>query len=233
MFIPKLPGKVRLTMFSISVILCLSACTSDDQTVKDIDTKLEAKGQVGMERIGLNDDGQAIIQRTDRADNKLADLIYGNNDLESEIKYLYHEIQRCRRDLADQRLGGNGEIIPLPPLNAGQATPSSEELGLNEQGELVILQRTPFTDRLKNEQEKNDHLKALIPKIRDMKYKCEFRMGQARVKAGLPAERYQGKIEVDSGGSVRKIIKTHEKNLDDAFRILEIRQKMELSDPQD
>ena len=214
-----------LSIIPVSVSL-MYGCVSKNE-VKNIDNKLELKGKIGNLSVGLNKDRELILQESKKADSELTDIMFDNNRLESDIRYAYHEIKRCRRDRSDPRLGGNGEVVSLPKTDFDEATSSSEELGLNEKGELLVIKRSLFEDRLKNEQDKNQNLKSLLAKVKEIQEDCEVKMGHARVRAGLPAARYQGRIEVHSDGTVKKTINAHEKNLDDAFRILEMKQKME------
>ena len=220
-YIPRIIGSSLLALG-----LFATACTSD-YAVKEVDTELESKGNVGTAVIGLNNKDEVIIQDNRKADAELTDLIFDNNRFESEIKYEYYEIKRCRRDRADPRLGGNGETVSLPRVDFNRPTPSTEELGLDKDGNLVIVKRSQFKDRLKNEREKNENLRSLHAKVKEMKDDCEIQMGQARVKAGLPSERFQGQVEVHSDGTIKKTINAHEKNLDDAFRIMRMKEKRE------
>ena len=60
----------------------------------------------------------------------------------------------------------------------------------------------------------------MLKTVRSQKDDCERRMGQARVKVGLPAKRYQGVTTLTPEGNVEKVVQPHEANLDDAFKIL-------------
>jgi len=60
-----------------------------------------------------------------------------------------HQLKICRRDLADKRLGGTGDVIPVTAIDS-MRTPAevSEEIGLTKDGELTVVKEESYNDRL-------------------------------------------------------------------------------------
>lgn len=201
------------------VLALISGCSS--QQVKKIDTEVDAiKGNTSSGLLALKD-GKAIIQKETNADDELRVQQFHNNDLENEVNDHYYELKRCRKELSDSRLGGNGQVTPLPEID-NMKTPDAikEEFGLNkDNGNLVFVKREEFLQKLNNERNYETSLKAMLKVLKPMRDKCELEEGQARVKAGLPAGRYQGVIEISKEGNISKVIQKHENSLDDAFEI--------------
>lgn len=202
----------------ILMMLMLSACASSEK-VREIDTTIDPKGQVLNGTVGLNDKGEAIIQKQNAADNELRGLIWQNNQLETELNSQAYMLQWCREDIADPRLGGTGDVVDIPEIdNMKPATDLKHELGLVG-GNLVVVSKESFTQRLQAEQTYQTSLEKMVTQVKKIRTKCERDMGMARRKAGLPSLRYQGQIKVTPQGTVGEVIAPHENNLDDAFKI--------------
>ena len=198
------------------------ACTTAEK-VEEIDTSLDKKGSVGSSDLGLNDDGVAILQTETSADDELRGQIWLNNDLETAVNHEYYMLKWCRKDLADPRLGGSGEVTQLPEIDE-MKTPSEvkEDFGI-EGDALKIVKRESYLKRLKSERKLEKTLRQMIKTIKKSRENCEMRMAGARVKAGLPAARFEGNVTISPDGKVEKIIYAQEKSLDDAFRIVKMK----------
>ena len=129
----------------------------------------------------------------------------------------------CRKDLADPRLGGSGEITQLPEID-DMKTPTEvkEDFGI-EGDALKIVKRESYLKRLKSERKLEKTLREMAKTIKKSRENCEMRMAGARVKAGLPAQRFEGNVTISPDGKVEKIIYAQEKSLDDAFRIVKMK----------
>ncbi|MFK7824127.1 MAG: hypothetical protein AB8G05_08220 [Oligoflexales bacterium] len=213
--------KILGTILSLGAMV---ACTTSEK-VEEIDTSLDKKGSVGNSHLGLNDDGVAILQTETTASDELRSQIWLNNDLETAVNHEYYMLKWCRKDLADPRLGGSGEISQLPEID-DMKTPGQvkEDFGI-EGDALKIVKRESYLKRLKSERKLEKTLRQMIKTVKKSRENCEMRMAGARVKAGLPAARFEGNVSISPEGKVEKVIYAQEKSLDDAFRIIRMKQQ--------
>jgi len=120
--------------------------------------------------------------------------------------------------LSDPRLGGNGELSKMPPMNTiKKAVAVKEELGL-EGDKLIVLKQSSFRDQLQVEKDYTKSLNVMLSEVKQTKQECERKMGVARVKAGLPSKRQKGEVKFSPNGVVEEVLKIQEKSLDDAFK---------------
>lgn len=203
----------------IIIISGIWASCTNDKVVKEIDSSLEIKGSVAGSSLGLNKNNEAILQSSTDADDELRGQVWENHDRENTLKFEYHMLKWCRQDIADTRLGGSGEVANMPEIDQMKtAIELKEEFGI-ENGELKVVKKEHYVDRLKAERKYAHALKDMIRKVKKSRETCEITMGQMRIKAGLPAKRYQGNITIDTEGKISKVIQANENSLDDAFRI--------------
>ncbi|NBW82236.1 hypothetical protein EBR21_10835 [bacterium] len=136
---------------------------------------------------------------------------------ESEYKNEFLMLKRCRVETADVRLGGTGEISPLPEIDGIKNDPTyKESIGIDESGELVFLRQENFEDRFKAERQFEKSARRLTKVVVNNREQCEMRMRKSRVEHGLPAERTPA-LTRNEGGQVI-IVRPAERNLDDAFQ---------------
>ena len=207
-------------VFIVSLILGLYQiqCASDNE-VKEIDTSLEVKGKTSEGEIGINDDGEAIIQEKTAADDELRRQQWVNNRLEESLATEHYELKRCRDDLADPRLGGDGSVREIPEIDKMKSPENiKEEFGTDEKGELKVVRRQDFKEKLKAEQKYEKTLRDMVKLVASHRAECGRKMGYARVKAGLPAARYEAKGYFQTDGTWVEERKA-ENTLDDAFEI--------------
>lgn len=199
--------------------LVLTGCASEHK-MKEISAPLDVKGQISSnELVGLNESGEAIIQTKEKADQELRGWIWQNNNDEQEVNSAWHELKRCREESSDVRLGGSGEVVELPEIDNMKPTIEvKEKVGLINR-DMVVVKESYYKDRLVQEKSYNDTLSKMMKTIKKHKTKCEYVLSQKRVKAGLPAERTQGKFKISPDGKLEEVVQKHEKSLDDAFEM--------------
>ena len=202
-------------ILTLALFLGITACSTNQ--VKQLDTSLDPKGNTNEGTLGLKD-GEAIIQQKNQADLELKGVQWQNYDLENELGHEQSLVKWCYTDLADPRLGGSGEVTEMPELAVKPAVKVKEELGLEGEN-LIILKTTDFKEKLQAEKKYGQELSKLLTLAKQTREKCERKMGYARVKAGLPSQRYQGKITITPEGNVGEVLAPHENSLDDAFKI--------------
>jgi len=209
-----------MKLFFLTCISILAfSCSSSDKKVYEIDTSLDQKGAVDGKRIGLNDDGEAIIQEEIDADDELRQQQWANNRVYENLENDHHDLNRCRTDLSDPRLSGSGEVQRIPEIDSMKSIDSiKEDFGLNEGGELKVVRKEYYLDRLKKERKYEVSLRKTQKIVKRHLAECERKMGYARAKQGLPSRRYTAKGYFDQTGTWIQVRKA-ELTLDDAFEI--------------
>lgn len=198
-------------------LFALIGCASGDK-VKQLDTEIDVKGTTQHGVVGLQDD-VAVIQEKRMADDELRIQQWKNFQLENDLNHEYHMANWCYEDLSDPRLGGNGEMSQAPEVTSMKdSVKIKEELGL-EGEKLVVVKTYSFKDQLNVERQYEKSLTEMTKHVKKTRSECERKMAVARLKVGLPAKRYQGKVKISPQGTVDEVVKEHEQNLDDAFRI--------------
>ncbi len=213
-----LPKSILLLFF----LAFSSSCATPKNQVKDIETKnLTTKGSINGAKIGINDQKQILIQDEDDADNELRSQEAVNSKLQFEFDHQANMLKRCRLDLNDPRLGGSGKMPELPAIDEMKDPDEvREELGLNEDGQLKVVKRTDFVQRLLSARKYERALRKMTKITEKHREDCEYQMRQVRVKAGLPGGRYeaQGYFLNDELGTWVET-RRGEGSLDDAFEI--------------
>lgn len=203
-----------------ALLVFSTSCTTTEGTVEEIDTGLEQKGKVGDSKIGVNDDGQAIIQTETAADDELRLQQWNNQRKEDDVNSEYLALKQCREDRADPRLGGSGDVDPIPAVD-NMKTPNEikEVIGIDSKdNSLKVVKKEIYVKRLNQERKYNTSLVKMNKTLKRYKEDCERKMRQARVKAGLPAYRYKAEGYYTGDGTWVQTRKG-EKTLDDAFEI--------------
>ena len=207
-----------LKLVIVGVGTILSACSS---TPKAVDNQIDVKGSTQNGVIGLKD-GKAIIQEESLADQELRRQQWTNYELERALVDEHYWLKRCRTEIADPRLGGNGELKEIPEIdNMKSTTEVREEFGVVNNGDLKFVKREDYLERIGNERKYEQSLRQLLKLVLKSKADCERQMGYARLKIGLPSARYSGKYTYTEMGAIGETIQENENNLDDAFRIKE------------
>ena len=161
----------------------LPACTHDQ--VQDVDTKLDVKGKTADETIGLNDDKQVIVQTEQSADVELQSQEMANYNLRERLSWAINDLKECRVSLADPRLGGSGETAPIPEVDSIETDNPEEKFGMDEQGNLKLVKKELYTQRLKNERVRGEKLAALLKMVKGHNDHCQQELRTARIKHGL------------------------------------------------
>jgi hypothetical protein len=201
-----------------SMLVFAVGCASSAVKVEKVETAMESKAQSFGETIGIDKQGQAIIQKEDPVENELREQRWKNADLENILRSSYENLGQCQENVADSRLGGNGEVPELPEVDAAaDVSKIKETIGLNEQGNLVVVKKELLNDRIARERKYEQSLKHSVKIVQKHEKVCERKLANARVKSGLPAKKYMSEGHYASDGSWVQI-RAAEHNLDDAFR---------------
>lgn len=207
-------------MKSILLVLILVGCTITEYRVKELDTTLEGKkSATGDGVLALNTKGQAIIQKERTASNELIIAQMVNAEFKRQLDNEYYDLKRCRKDMADPRLGGGYETGALPDIDdLKDPVQSEEEFGLNQDGTLMVVSKELYVHRLESERKYRTTLESLLKLTKKHREKCEEKMEVARIKADLPPKRIMGEGSLDSKGNYHETRKA-EHDLNDAFEL--------------
>lgn len=206
------------TLVLILMSLVPAACSTTDYQVKTISTKLDVKGNVNGQKLGINGSNEVILQEEVRAQDELRIAESVNMSFEEDIRNEAAELKRCKRDLADPRLGGRGELPPETDSDMRPYEAAKEEFGLTEDGDLKIVRKTYFVDRLKTARQYDVTLRKMVKLMKRQNEECSFKLGMARNKVGLPSERVMAEGYFNGKGTWVETRKG-ENSVGDAFEI--------------
>jgi len=208
---------MQFTSLLVGTALFMGGCASKKFGDEKITTQLDTGNEKKSEKFGFDKDRNLVLQEKTSATDELMVQTHVNEELRSKLQHEYQQLRRCRVDLADVRLGGSGEMAPMPEID-GLATDKNykETVGFDESGELVFVRQEKFEDKLKAEKTAEKSMRKLQKVISNNKNDCELRMRKARVEKGLPAERSKAIIRYEGGQTV--IVRPAELSLDDAFK---------------
>jgi hypothetical protein len=203
----------------ILMAVFLTGCFSTGYEVKKVETVIEVKGQVGDKKVGLNDKKEIILQEEVDASDELRSQQDVNLKLRDEYDHEAFMLKQCRTDLSDRRLGGSGEIPAINEVDGMKSIETvREEIGITDSGELKVVRKSYFVDQLKLERKYDSSLRKMTKLVVRHREECEYKMGIARRKAGLPSSRYMGRGYYTQGGEWVQT-NPNENNLDDAFEM--------------
>lgn len=165
--------------------LTLGGCASSKE-VKNVDTQIDVKSNTNAGQIGLNKNNEAVIQESRDAGSELTIQQNVNENLQSTLDYERNQLQTCRREMADPRIGGSGDMAPLPEVDGlKNENEMREELGLDEKGNLVVVKKQNLQEKLGAEKAYEKALRNTTKVVKKNREECEFRLGIARKKAGM------------------------------------------------
>jgi hypothetical protein len=205
------------TLAAFLVLASLTGCASKKFGDQKLQTQLETSDNKKSEKLGFDKDRNLVIQDKSSASDELITQQHVNEELRSKLQLEFQVLKRCRIEIADVRLGGNGEVAALPEIDGIKNDPNyKESVGIDEGGDLVFLRQENFEDRFKAEKQFEKSARRLSKVVAANREQCEMRMRKARVEHGLPAERTPALTRYEGGQVI--IVRPAERNLDDAFQ---------------
>jgi len=181
----------------ILLMVFLNSCATPNQ-VKQVDSFIEVKGRVGGQVLGLNNSKELILQEENSAADELRLQQAINLHLRDKLDYEAYDLKSCRMDMADNRLGGNGEMPQNLDLDGIKTSEQiKEQIGLNKDKDVRIVKTTYFLDQLKIEREYGSSLEKMTKLVTKQREECEFKMAQVRVRVGLPGKRIMAEHSLD------------------------------------
>lgn len=148
--------KAHLRLLLLTLSLSYLAACSSKHKVQEIETQLENKETVvGQEQVGVKD-GLMVVQKKVNMAEELRRIQYDTYGLEDRIygnpKYgslgLYGVLRRCKNDLSDKALGGDGKVIWQEPLERVIKDEDNFNVGLDEEQRLVGVSEEYLKDRI-------------------------------------------------------------------------------------
>lgn len=210
---------MRTKFMSIVFLMSVFGCATQEHSVKELDSEItKTKGSVNGGVVGLNDKNQVLVQEESFATDELLVQQEVNFRLQENYENEAFLLKKCRVDLSDPRLGGNGELPEFKEVDSFKdIVEIKEEMGLVN-GEIKIVKKSFFDEQYKAEKKLTTTLHKMISVTKDSKERCERKMEIARRNVGLPGKRYGAQGYFTSGGTWVESRKA-EHSLDDAFEI--------------
>lgn len=210
---------VGLRCSALGGVLLLPGCFgSNPNEAKEIESKLETKGSVGDNKIGLNEKKEVILQRETTADDELRVQQAVNSKIQDDLNRERFLLKSCRLDVSDPRLGGEGRMPEIPEVDQlKDENEVREEFGLDGDGQIKFVKREQFLERLKSERKFEKSLKQMVKVLTSHREECEQKMIIARNKVGLPGKRFEAQGYYRDGVWVET--RKAEHTIDDGFEI--------------
>ncbi len=153
----KIAQAIKFAVVLISIEVLFTACASNPNKAKDIETKMDNSQQIsGDTALGVKD-GNMVVQKKVMMNEELRKLQYEVYELEDRVygnrKYgslgLYGVLRDCRLQVTDTKNGGDGKLKWTEPMD--RVTDKEEEfkIGLDEEKKLVGISEEFLADRIK------------------------------------------------------------------------------------
>ena len=172
----------------ICALVMLQGCVSNPNKVQYVDTNMDRKGQVNGQMIGLNDKQEVVVQEETHADVELRQMEDEILTLNDQISGLVRRHYMCRKDLADRRLGGSGELPAERDFEVGATLEKyQEEVGLDGSGNLKIVKKSYYLEKRAASKRLVEKLTSLKKSLNRQCESCTWEMTEAWRRVGLPS----------------------------------------------
>lgn len=148
---------IVLTITLITADILFTACSTNPNKVKEVETKLENTSDVGGgTTLGVKD-GYMIVQKKVMMNEELRKIQYEVYELEDRVygsrKYgslgLYGVLRDCKMQLSDTKNGGDGKLKWTEPIDRITDKEDEFQIGLDEEKKLVGVSEEYLADRIK------------------------------------------------------------------------------------
>ncbi|AGH95870.1 hypothetical protein [Pseudobdellovibrio exovorus] len=153
----KLKQYIGFAALLLSVEMLFTACSSNPNKARDIETKMENSSEVtGDTSLGIKD-GMMVVQKKVQMNEELRRLQYEVYELEDRVygnrKYgslgLYGVLRDCRLQLSDPKNGGDGKLKWTEPIDRVTEKEEEFKIGIDEEKKLVGVSEEFLADRIK------------------------------------------------------------------------------------
>lgn len=191
-----------MAKYSLVLLLgsLLVACAHNPNKAEKIETKMEREQEVTGEKVGVNKDGNLVVQRkVEMAEElrriqyevySLEDRVYGNRKYGS--KGLYGALKNCKAQVVSKENGGDGKLQWTEPME--RITDKEEEfkIGVDEKEKIVAVSEEFINDRLTRFKGYKSTLQKRQDEYEDKLEVCEAalksRQHDAKKSASTPAD---------------------------------------------
>lgn len=148
---------ISLSVMLLTIELLFTACTTNPNKAKDIETKLENSSAInGETTLGIKD-GNMVVQKKVMMNEELRKIQYEVYELEDRVygnrKYgslgLYGVLRDCKMQLSDTKNGGDGKLKWTEPIDRVTDKEEDFKIGLDEEKKLVGISEEFLADRIK------------------------------------------------------------------------------------
>jgi hypothetical protein len=190
--------KLMFYILSLVMLVMVWGCAHNPNKAEKIDTDMKNSGTFGGETVGVKD-GNMVVQRKTLMSEELRDLQYEVFGLEDGVygntKYgtegLYGVLKKCRLQLSDRRLGGDGKLAWTEPVDRVTDKEDELKLGVDEQNKLVAVSEEMIKDRiqrfreykrllLKRQNEYQDKVDICKAELTSRQYEMAHKYGEDR-----------------------------------------------------
>jgi len=173
--------KMSRAAFALPLLFAVGhgACASREPNVKAIDTTLEARGSTGTDVVGINKDGDAILQQEHGLGSEIRVAQHVNENIRMNINTEFYHVKECWKNRA------RGTTQEMPELtefaDVGTGIKAKEEIGLVG-NDVKVIRREDAVARLNAEKRHQEELRANLTNVRKQREKCEFEAARDTAK---------------------------------------------------
>jgi hypothetical protein len=182
----RLQFRLAITILALCPILAyLTGCATQHQAKELDDTNLNVKGHSTYGEIGINDDGQAVIQIKKSAEVELRSQEMANYYFAEKLRDEVFFLHDCRVATSDPANGGSGEVAPIPSVdNLKPVTKVQEELGIVDDS-LIVVTKEFLDERLAAERKYQTALEQMIQTVKPLREECQRKLGYTLAAHGV------------------------------------------------
>ena len=160
------------------MLFCFLACGScfhDPDFVRDVDTSLTDTGSAGGAQVGIDSENRMVVQIQKELDEELRSVLWLNSQMLFEVKYLISRLKSClvrygKREEFKHKLAS----LDLSSVKEMELREREEEIGRNSDGEVKLISKEGYTQRLKEERSARKNLILLKETLNDELRQCEY-----------------------------------------------------------
>lgn len=176
----------------LSAGLVLASCSSNPHKAEKIETKINQSEVIsGSDKVGVNKDGNMIVQRKVAMNEELRilqndvyeleDRVYGNRKYGS--KGLYGVLKTCREELSRKENGGEGKLMWTEPVDRITDKEDEFQIGVDEENKLVGVSEEFLKDRINRFRGYKKTLMKRQDEYEDKRDICQAELKQRRASA--------------------------------------------------
>ena len=138
-------------------LLVVAGCKSNPNKAEKIATEMDKSAQItGDEKLGVNKDGNMVVQKKVMMNEELRRLQYEVYELEDRVyghrkygsKGLYGALKSCREESVSKKLGGDGKLMWTEPIDRVTDKEDDFNIGLDEKEKIVGVSEEFLKDRI-------------------------------------------------------------------------------------